>query len=95
MRTRKPKTIRYSAVFLLVVSSGIWLYSILKHTFLLRELGLYLALFLGPILMVLLAQWIMLHRSTWRRVVGFLLLISALGVWVISLALTLVGFKIH
>jgi len=89
------KTIKYSAVILFVVTSATWVFALFKHTFLMRELGLYVMIFLIPIVLVLISEWVMNHRNVWRRFVGVLLLIPSLGIWVVALMLVSVGFKIH
>jgi hypothetical protein len=60
-----------------------------------REIWLYIGIYLIPALLVCGCSWLILRKQMWQRVIGVLLLLPSLGVWVLSLLLVYAGFKIH
>ncbi len=90
-----PRTCRYIALTLFVVTSAVWLYCWFNYRLLAREIWVYLFLYLVPAGLVWGSAWVMLHRSNWRRILGGALLIPSLAVWLASLLLVAAGFRIH
>lgn len=88
-------TIKYSAVIIFAINTGVWIYGLSKHRFLFNEIWLYLAIFLVPGLVILGSMWLMGKPPTWRRVLGFLIFLAGMVVWLVSLLLVYGGFKIH
>ena len=95
MATKKTNLIRYSALFMLLVTTAIWVFALFQHTFIFNEIWLYLAMFLGPVLLILFSEWLVLQKSSWLKFFGVILLIAGVIVWLLSLMLVVVGFKIH
>jgi hypothetical protein len=90
-----PRSALYVAVPVVLISSVVWIVALGRHTFLAREIWLYIGLFTVPAGLVCVSAWMILQRRLWVRVVGGVLALPALGVWGLSLLLVWVGFKIH
>ena len=90
-----PKSALYVAVPVFLITSIVWFVALGRHTFLAREIWLYLGLFAVPAGLVCGSAWMILQRRVWVRVIGGVLALPALGVWGLSLLLVWGGFKIH
>ena len=90
-----PKSFLIAAVPVFAVTSIIWIIGVSNHTFLAREIGLYIGIFFLPALLVCGCAWMIFQERVWLRVVGAILALPALGIWVLSLLLVYAGFKIH
>jgi hypothetical protein len=95
MIKKKPKLIRNSALFLLLVTTAFWVFALFQHNFKIDEIWLYLAMFFAPVLLILFSEWLVLQKSKWLKFFGVILLIASAIVWLLSLMLVVVGFKIH
>ena len=89
------KPLKYSAVLILVITSAVWIYGLTNHRFLLNEFWLYVLIFSVPAGLMCFSLWVLLHHAIWRVVLGIVILIPSLGLWIISLLLVSIGFRIH
>lgn len=77
------------------ITSVVWIAGVSNHIFLLREFWIYVGIFLVPAASVCACIWLISRDPTWRRVLGFIVLIPSTGIWLLSLLLVYHGFKIH
>lgn len=75
----------------------VWVHSFVTlnipiHT---NEVALLGLIFVVPAAWVSAAIWVMLDARLWRQLLGVLLLLPGVAIWVLSLMLVSVGFKIH
>ena len=90
-----PRSLVYSALPVFIITTGVWVYGVTHHTFLAREIGIYIGLFLIPGAIVCTCCWLVFQQRTWGRILGALLLLPGLGIWGLTLLLVAIGFKIH
>jgi len=92
---RVPRSLSYSAIPVFLITGVVWGIAVSKHTFYAREFWLYVGIFTIPAAFVCGSCWMIFSRQIWRRIVGLVLVIPSLAVWLLSLLLVSVGFKIH
>ena len=94
------RTTNYSLIASLVIfgiTLIVWVYSFITlnipiHT---NEIALLGLIFVVPAAWVSGSIWVMLDARLWRQLSGVVLLLPGTAVWVLSLMLVSVGFKIH
>lgn len=89
------KVLRFTALAVFAVTTVVWAYALTQHRFLMREFWLYVGIFMIPGLAICFSVWLLMLKKWWWKLSGAILLIGSLGVWVLSLLLVWVGFKIH
>lgn len=95
MKRRSPRGLIFFASFVFLTTTLVWIYGVSNHRFLMSEFWLYVGIYLIPALLVCGCVWLIFRKQTWQRATGVVLLLPALGIWVISLVLVFAGFKIH
>ena len=90
-----PRSLVYTVVTVFSITSAVWIYGVTHHRFLASEIGIYIGIFLIPGAAVCTSIWLLLRKRPWNRIAGAILLIPGLGIWVLSLMLVSVGFRIH
>ena len=89
------KAIKRTALVVFTISTGVWVYALTQHTFLMREVWLYVGIFLVPGLAICLSLWLMKLKGWGWKLIGTIFMIASLFVWGASLLLVSGGFKIH
>lgn len=90
-----PRSIALSALPVFAITSAVWIYGVTHHRFLANEIGIYVGIFLIPGAAICTSIWLLFRKQLWSRITGAILLLPSLSVWVLSLMLVSVGFKIH
>ncbi|MDX1556540.1 MAG: hypothetical protein R3212_10980 [Xanthomonadales bacterium] len=90
-----PRALKYTALIVFGITAVVWAYALTQHRFLMREFWLYVGIFMIPGLAICFSLWLLMLKKWWWKLIGFVLLIGSVGVWVLSLLLVWVGFKIH
>ena len=75
-----PKSVLIAAVPVFAVTSVVWIIGVTNHTFLAREIWLYIGIFLLPALLVCGCVWMIFQERVWLRVVGVILALPGLGI---------------
>ena len=90
-----PRSLVLSVLPVFAITSAVWIYAVSHHTFLANEIGIYIGIFLIPGAAVCTCTWLLFRKQLRSRITGGILLIPSLGIWLLSLMLVFVGFKIH
>lgn len=87
----------FATLVIFGITATVWMHAFATKTIRLRseEIAILGLLFVVPAGLVSAAIWIMLDRRWWRILLGIVLLVPALGIWVLSLMLANAGFRIH
>ena len=89
------KLAKYLCILVLLISTITWLYGIPAIKFRPNEFWLYVLIFVIPAGMVCASVIVLVSQTTWRILLGILLLVPSLYIWVGSLVLAAIGFRIH
>ena len=90
-----PRSLIYSALPVLLLTSIAWIIGVSRHTFLASEFWIYVGIFLIPGAAVCTCCWLIFQKRAWGRILGLLLVLPSLGLWGLSMLLVSIGFKIH